>query len=249
MVFLVVIYRWLSSPVLNLDHEEGWALKNWCFQTVVLEKTLESPLDSKEFKSVSPKWNQSWIFNGRTHLKLLYFGHLMWRANLLEKTLMLGKIEGRRKGQQRMRWLDGIIDLVDMSSDKLWDVVKDSDAVHGVTKSRTQPSNWTTMTLSNINHYSRILTSNFCVLAAGHNMISLNPSRNQPSSFLLNKRRIRTCLWLQFWACSRSFALFFLAEYANITIINMFFTILFIGAFHNPHKPEIYSILLPKSSS
>ena len=81
------------------DYKESWALKNWCFWTVVLEKTLESPLDSKEIQPVHPKGDQSWVFIGRTDVKpkLQYFGHLMWRADSFEKTLMLGKIEGRRR--------------------------------------------------------------------------------------------------------------------------------------------------------
>ena len=89
----------------EMDHKEGWALKNWCFLNVVLEKTLESSVDSKEIKPVNPKGNQSWIsLEGlMLKLKLQYFGHLMWRTNSLEKTLMLGKIEGKR-GPQRMRW-------------------------------------------------------------------------------------------------------------------------------------------------
>jgi len=80
----------------ELDHEEGWAPKNWCFQVVVLGKTLESPLDGKEIKPVNPKGNQPWIFIGRTDTKAEapYFGHLMWRDDSLEKILMLGKIEG-----------------------------------------------------------------------------------------------------------------------------------------------------------
>ena len=84
----------------ELDYKESWALRNWCFWTVVLEITLESPLDCKEIQPVNPKGNQSWIFIGRTvlKLKLHYFGHLMWRANSLEKTLILGNIEGRRRG-------------------------------------------------------------------------------------------------------------------------------------------------------
>ena len=89
----------------ELDQKEGWGPKNWCFQIVVLEKTLESPLDCKEIKPVNPKGNQPWIFIGRLmlKLKLQYFEHLTWRANPLDKTLMLGKIEGKRRELQRMR--------------------------------------------------------------------------------------------------------------------------------------------------
>ena len=134
----------------ELEHKESWVLKNWWFWTAVLEKTLENLFYFKEIKPINPKGNQSWIYIGRTDSEVE--APILWPPDVkswsLEKTLMQGKIEGRRRrGWQRIRWLDGNTDSMDISLSKMWELVKDrkscSTALNRIEKSQTcTPQDW-----------------------------------------------------------------------------------------------------------
>ena len=178
-VFPVVMYGYESWTIKKAEHQRIDAFELWCWRRPLRVLRTARRSNQSILKEINPEYSLEGLM---LKLKFQYFGYMMQRANSLENTLMLGKIEDRRRGRQRMRWLDGITDWVDINLSKLQEIVKDREAwwvaVHGITKSRTRLSEWTTATRDHPNHRD----ASFIIRNVAHRERGAPDGRNENSS-------------------------------------------------------------------